>query len=95
MASDQTTTMSAPPKREQPRAEPKANPYARFQEWASLHLPVFWRLRMDILVLAYVVLFVGAITVPITFAGMSGPRDQTYECQNYRYWIETGRQAPR
>lgn len=80
--------------------EEKTSPYTRFLGWASLNMPGFWRLRLEILLIGYVVLFLGAVGTPVIFAGMAGPRDTGVDCDNYRWEQETqaaikeGRELP-
>ena len=87
MGQGDQATMVMPAARPKAQAEEKSGPYMRFQSWASLNMPGFWRLRLEILFVGYAVLFLGAILVPVIFAGMSGPRDHSYNCDDYRYEV--------
>lgn len=59
--------------------------YNRVLRWMSLHRPTAWRLRLDILFVCYLLLFFGAVLTPALFAPLSGPKDMSSRCMDYRW----------
>ncbi|MBA4338885.1 MAG: hypothetical protein C0421_08575 [Hyphomonas sp.] len=70
--------LTAPPAREPKLKAPRTGLIARWLAWSSLHLPGFWRLRVDIALPMQIGLMLGALAAPFLFLWMSGVDGHAY-----------------
>nr|WP_070960530.1 hypothetical protein [Hyphomonas sp. Mor2] len=66
-----TANLYAPKAKKGARSE-RGKPYQRLLSWMSINHPGYWRLRMDILLLLYVIFGITALFSPLFFSFLAG-----------------------